>query len=116
MLATIILPYFLKRAKSLLKKYPDLKETLMASLKNFYKRHADNLGHNIYKIRIASKSINKGKSKSLRLITLLLEVDNFIIPITIYYKGEQTTITTKEINSHLCVILYELRMRKNNIL
>lgn len=107
----ILLPYFVKQIKHLLKKYPDLKETLATTLKIFDKRQSDNLGHNIYKVRLTSGSINKGKSKSLRLIVLLLEVEDFIIPITIYFKGTQTTITTKEINSKLCMILYELRIQ-----
>jgi hypothetical protein len=109
MLQPILLPYFLKQIKRLLKKYPDLKDAFIVALKNFDKRQADNLGHSIYKIRLASRSINKGKNKSLRLIVLMLEIEGFIIPVTMYFKGAQTNITTKEINSHLCMILYELR-------
>ena len=108
----ILLPYFLKQAKRLLKKYPDLKEALTTTFKTFDKRQSDNLGRNIYKIRLTSRNVNRGKSKPLRLIALLFEMEDYIIPITIYSKGTQTNITTKETNTHLCMILYELRMQK----
>ena len=60
----------------------------------------DDLGNNTRKIRMAISSKHKGKSGGARVITFDVIVDfnnTDIFLITIYDKGEQTTITRKEI-------------------
>lgn len=100
---------FKKRAKYLLKRYP----SLISELQKLEVDLADNpklgkaLGSDAYKIRLAIKSKNKGKSGGARVITL---VENEIIGIveqveeavivyllTIYDKSETESITDKEL-------------------
>lgn len=107
---TILVPHFLKQLKRHLKKHRDLKEALFSHLEHFNKVQAVSLGHRIYKMRLALKSLTRGKSGSFRLVVLLVEVDNIIVPVAIYFKGEQTDISQREINDHLEAVLFELRI------
>lgn len=100
---------FKRQAKPLLKKYPSLKQDLaqleMDLINN--PRMGIPLGQDSYKIRLATKSKNKGKSGGLRLIshheTEILGITEFggeniiLILISIYDKGETATITDKEL-------------------
>jgi len=66
------------------------------------------LGYDSYKIRLALKSKNKGKSGGLRVIshleTEIIGITNFdgenitVILISIYNKSETATITDKELH------------------
>lgn len=106
----LVAPHFKKQLKQLSKKYRNLKDEVILTLKSFEKIKEQSLGNNLYKIRVRSKDIKRGKNKSFRLIVYIVEVQNYIIPITIYYKGDKTGVTTKEINDHLEVILLEVRL------
>lgn len=108
---TLVLPHFKKQLKAYCKKYRRLKETTEEILENFYKNQGIYLGNRLYKIRIATKDIPRGKSKSFRLIILLLELDTLIIPVTIYFKGDKENISNKEINQHLEIILDEMNRK-----
>jgi len=60
----------------------------------------DDYGANIYKIRLASKSKNTGKSGGFRIITYLIDEKTTgceINLITIYDKSEDATITKSEV-------------------
>ena len=67
-----------------------------------------NLGGNLYKIRLASKSKLSGKSGGFRVITFLVKenengkVINFI---TIYDKSEESTITKEALLKLITKIL-----------
>jgi len=39
-----------------------------------------------------------------------IEADKYLVPVCIYFKGDREDITKKEINDHLEIILFELRM------
>lgn len=83
----IILPSFKRELKRYVKKYRNLKDAIIETLENFQQDLYPHLGNNIYKIRLKTKDIPKGKSKSFRLVVLLVEVDRFLVPITIYLKA-----------------------------
>jgi len=104
----IILPHFRKQLKPLAKKYPSLKRTFIDTFNTFETRTSAPLGHGLYKVRLSPKELNKGKSKSLRCITLCIEQGDFLVPVTIYSKADRTGITTKELESHTEMILFEL--------
>lgn len=100
---------FKKQAKPLLKKYPSLTRELFQlglDLKD-NPRMGTPLGNDSYKIRLATKSKNKGKSGGLRVISLLeIEIVGFtefdgenitVILISIYNKSETATISDKEL-------------------
>jgi len=110
MCQSIILPHFKKQLKRYTKKYRHLKEAVISILENFDKRQHIHLGRNVYKVRLKTKDIARGKSKSFRILVFVIEAEKYLVPICIYFKGDQEDITKKEINDHLEIILFELRV------
>ena len=102
----VILPHFKRQAKPYTKKYRHLKNALIRTLEQFRPDQHAALFNGVYKVRLHSQDIPKGKSKSFRLIVLLVEVDNLLVPITLYFKGDQSNITKKELNDHLEIVLF----------
>ena len=109
MYRAIIRPHFRRQLKRYLKKYRHLKDDIIITLENFDKRQHDPLGRSVYKVRLKSRDVPRGKSKTFRLIVLVIEVERFLVPITIYFKGERQDITKRELNNHLEIILFELK-------
>jgi len=92
-------PEFEKELKKLSKKYLSLKGdllNLLLSLKND-PTTGKALGNEVYKIRLAITSKNKGKSGGARVITYVKIVDEAIYLISIYDKSETDTISDNEI-------------------
>jgi len=112
MYQSIILPHFKRQLKRYNKKYRHLKEAVISTLEDFDKRQHTHLGSNVYKVRLHTKDIPRGKSKSFRLLVFVIETEKYLVPICVYFKGDQEDITKKEINDHLEVILFELRIEK----
>ncbi|OGL88097.1 hypothetical protein A3I42_03625 [Candidatus Uhrbacteria bacterium RIFCSPLOWO2_02_FULL_49_11] len=108
----IILPHFLRQLNTYVKKHRRLKDDVIVCLEQFDARLHAHLGNNVYKVRLKSRDIPRGKSKSFRLIVLLINAGSFLVPISIYFKGDQEDIARKEINDHLETILFELRARQ----
>jgi mRNA-degrading endonuclease RelE of RelBE toxin-antitoxin system len=89
--------------KKLKKKYKSLNddfEKLLDSLED-NPFQGDKLGRDCYKVRMAIESKNKGKSGGSRVITCVKIVDDTMIILTIYDKGEQSTIKEKELDGLL---------------
>ena len=94
---------FERELKRLVKKY--------ASLKNEYEKLIDELekrpeigtplGNNLYKIRLAIESKGKGKSGGARVITYLKTEQKNVYLLSIYDKGERSTISDSEIQNIL---------------
>ncbi len=65
---------FKKKFKTLLKKYPSLKEDLSRFQQELQKNPVlgDSLGSNCYKVRMAIASKGKGKSGGARIISYVL--------------------------------------------
>ena len=90
---------FEKEIKRLIKKFPSLKKeyaAIIAELKINPARGTP-LGNNIYKIRIAIASKNKGKSGGARVITYVVIEDTSVFLLTIYDKSEKDNISEKEL-------------------
>jgi hypothetical protein len=94
--------YFNKKAKPLVKKYKSLQaeiNALAAKIEENPTMGVD-LGDNIRKIRLASKSKGKGKSGGFRVITYLLNIkknDTEVYLISIYDKSEMENMPKEEI-------------------
>jgi hypothetical protein len=94
---------FKKEAKKLIKKYVSL-STEIAELG---KELAENptmgtpLGSDVYKIRLAIASKNKGKSGGARAISFVKIIDKTVYLLSIYNKGEKDSISNKEIEELL---------------
>lgn len=106
-LSVTTIPKFDKEAKALGKKYPSLKN----DLQNLVQMLLDNpeagtlLFDDVYKIRMAIKSKNKGKSGGARVIYFNIFAQritrNEIVLLSIYDKSEQKSITDKQIRDAL---------------
>jgi mRNA-degrading endonuclease RelE of RelBE toxin-antitoxin system len=97
----IIFPTFKREAKRLVKKYNSLKgelETLCAKLAEKPDIGVP-LGNGVFKIRLAVAAKGKGKSGGARVITYVKLDNNAILLISIYDKGEKTTISDKKIQA-----------------
>lgn len=92
--SVIATPDFKKFFKKLFKKFPSLKDDLailIDVLENDY-RIGTSLGSNLFKVRLAIESKNKGKSAGARVIYFFLADDNEIYLIHIFDKGELENI------------------------
>ena len=93
----IVAATFERKTKKFLKKFRTLASELEELEKQLLKdpKKGINLGDNLYKIRLASKSKGKGKSGGFRVITYLIEQTPAgceINLITIYDKSEEANI------------------------
>lgn len=89
--------------KKLKKKYRSLNddfEKLLDSLED-NPFQGDKLGRDCYKVRMAIESKNKGKSGGSRVITCVKIVDETLFLLSIYDKGDQSTIKDKELDTLL---------------
>ena len=107
--SVILLPHFKRQLKSHLKKHRHLVDDIKTTLATFTPVVHTHLGNNLYKVRLATQTLARGKNKSFRLIILLEVVNSFLVPVTVYYKGDQAVISKKELALHLKSILFELR-------
>lgn len=90
---------FKKEAKRLSKKYPSLK----TELAELFSKLEENptigtpLGNDIYKIRLAIASKNKGKSGGARVLSFVKVTQTTVLLFSIYSKGEVGNLTSKQI-------------------
>jgi len=81
---------FQKFFKRLYKKFPSLKDdlaVLLEQLENDYQLGVS-LGNNLFKVRLAIESKNKGKSAGARVIYFFLAADNEIYLVHIFDKSQ----------------------------
>ena len=83
-------PDFKKFFKKLFKKYPSLKNDLAELIEKLEEDYTigTSLGNNLYKIRLAIESKNKGKSGGARIIYFFLVQNNEIYLIHIFDKSQ----------------------------
>ncbi|MEI7582945.1 hypothetical protein [Runella sp.] len=94
-----VTPDFQRRAKRLVKKYASLKsevESLVGQLRE-NPTLGVSLGANAYKIRLSVKSKGGGKSGGIRIISVVVFLNNRVYLADIYDKSEQSTLTDKEL-------------------
>jgi mRNA-degrading endonuclease RelE of RelBE toxin-antitoxin system len=98
----IPLPEFERQVKRLRKKYRYLKEDLttlrLVLLANPKAGEAiPGLHNKVYKLRLASSDIERGKSGGFRVIYYFIHSDRNIYLLTIYPKSEKENVQAKEI-------------------
>jgi mRNA-degrading endonuclease RelE of RelBE toxin-antitoxin system len=100
-------PPFLKKAKRLAKKYKSIRDDLKPILDELPENPplGESIGKNCYKIRVAVKSKNKGKSGGARMITCVYFVTETVYLLTIYDKSEQDTISDEDLQELLNTIV-----------
>ena|SRR3989338_8913976 len=104
--------HFLRQVKRYLRKYRSLNDDLIETLHCFTPDSAQYLGRKLYKVRLRSKDIPKGKNKSFRLILFVFEIKSTLVPVVLYFKGDRSDILAKEIEYHLEMILADIRQKK----
>ena len=105
----LFLNFFKKQLKNQKKKFPNIKEDLLKSLRSFEKEKSVSLGSNNYKLRVKSSDIKRGSSKAFRLIIHFVETKDTILPFFIYFKGKKESASKKEINRKLAEALKEFK-------
>lgn len=90
---------FKKEAKKLIKKYASLRLEIVEMGKELEKNPTlgTPLGNDVYKIRLAIASKNKGKSGGARIISFVKIIDETVYLLSIYSKGEKDSISDREI-------------------
>ena len=94
---------FKKEAKRLTKKYPSLKTELAELFTELEENPTTGtpMGNDIYKIRLAISSKNKGKSGGARVMSFIKIIDTTVLLFSIYNKGDKDSISDKEIEELL---------------
>lgn len=100
--------HFVKQAKKLKKKFPHIKDDLVEALKFFKPDNEIHIGKSIFKLRIKSQDLNKGKSASLRCYVYLYRKKDLLTPICIYFKSENSIVSANELQFHFTSIIEEL--------
>jgi mRNA-degrading endonuclease RelE of RelBE toxin-antitoxin system len=95
----IATPNFEREYKRLAKKYASLGKDVGKVVTQLTESPAlgTSLGRNVYKIRFAIASKNKGKSGGGRIITYFVSEDRAVHLLSIYDKSEFDTITDSDI-------------------
>lgn len=90
---------FKQEAKRLIKKYPSLKSELFKLFSELEENPTIGipLGNNIYKIRLAIASKNKGKSGGARILSFVKVSQTTVLLFAIYSKGQLNNLTDQEI-------------------
>ena len=97
---------FQKSIKALKKKYPHVKDDLLANVKALEEDPSagdpiPGWNKEIWKVRVASSDVKKGKRGGYRLIYLWKAGEMKIYLLVAYFKGEKAEITKKEIETLL---------------
>ena len=90
---------FNNEAKKLIKKYASLRTEIIELGKELAENPTSGtpLGNDVYKIRLAIASKNKGKSGGARIISFVKIIDETVYFLSIYNKGNKDSISDKEI-------------------
>ena len=90
---------FKNEAKKLIKKYASLRTEIIELGEELAENPTSGtpLGNDVYKIRLAIASKNKGKSGGARIISFVKIIDETVYFLSIYNKGNKDSISDKEI-------------------
>lgn len=91
--------------KPYLKKHQSLRDDIIESLRFFDKRLCVSLGVNLYKMRVATGVLSKGKSGSFRMVVYILEFEGVLVPIAFYSKHDRESISKQELihSAHIVI-------------
>jgi mRNA-degrading endonuclease RelE of RelBE toxin-antitoxin system len=91
--------YFKQQVRELMKVYPNIRKDLKELSKMLKQdpKTGKPLGKKVYKIRLKSTDIGKGKRSGYRVISYVIDEQQKIRLLTIYAKPRKATISDKEI-------------------
>jgi len=104
---------FQKSIKALKKKYPHIKDDLLIQLNTLEEDPSagdpiPGWNKEVWKVRVASSDVKKGKRGGYRLIYLWKGGEMKVYLLVAYFKGEKAEITSKEIETLLKKLSEEL--------
>ena len=104
---------FQKSIKALKKKYPHVKDDLISQIRALEEDPSEGdpipgWNKEIWKVRVASSDVKKGKRGGYRLIYFWKTGEMKVYLLVAYFKGEKTEITKKEIDTLLKKLNEEL--------
>ncbi|MBI2453897.1 hypothetical protein HYV58_01825 [Candidatus Peregrinibacteria bacterium] len=108
MMPIFLTEHFKRQMKQLEKKFPHVKEDVFAVLKTLKIENEISIGRSIYKIRIGSRDMKRGKSGAFRSYIYLYRKKNFLVPLCIYVKSSQESLTENELHYHFAKAIEEL--------
>lgn len=90
---------FSKELKKLAKKFKSLKTDISVFLDQLEEnpKLGTSIGNDCFKVRVAIKSKGKGKSGGARVITHVAIKDDSVYLLSIYDKGDKSSLSDKEI-------------------
>jgi len=100
MIQILFSEHFKKQLLKLKKKYPNVKGDLLSMTNSFDPDNEISIGRSIYKVRIPSKDMQKGKSGGFRSYLYLYMRKNLLLPLCIYPKSETESISENELQYH----------------
>ena len=110
MIRTFLSEHFRRQLKWHIKKYPSLNDDISFALASFPTGNAISLGGGLYKIRLRSSDLPKGKSHAFRMIILFVSTEGILAPITIYSKSDRANISRRELKHHVDSVRAEIIM------
>lgn len=100
--------HFKKQLRKLKKKYPHIKNDFLSVIDFFDPRNEISIGRSIYKVRIPSADMRRGKSGGFRSYLYLYLKNDLLVPLCIYPKSETESITENELKHHFDQTIVEL--------
>ncbi len=118
--------HFKKQLRKLKKKYPHVKDDFLKIVDAFNPNNEISIrlersgspshqvpgglsfGRSIYKIRVPSLDMQKGKSGGFRSYLYLYIRKNLLLPLCIYSKSETENISKNELKYHFDQIMWEI--------
>lgn len=100
--------HFKRQLKRLMKKYPHVKEDLLNVIESFDATSKIHIGKSIYKIRIPSNDMQKGKSGGFRSYIYIYVRRSILLPLCIYPKSETESVTENELDYHFNATIKEV--------
>lgn len=100
--------HFKKQLKRLKRKYPSITSDFLSIIKSFDPDNEISIGRSIYKIRIPSTDMQKGKSGGFRSYIYLYVKKDRLLPLCIYPKSETESITENELKYHFDQTMIEV--------
>lgn len=107
---TFVSESFKKQIKRLRKKYPHVVDDLLQIIETFDPNNSIVIGNGIFKIRIASRDMKKGKSGGFRAYVYVYYKKNLLVPLCIYPKSETESISENELKYHFDQTIEELAL------
>lgn len=100
--------YFKNQLKKSKKKYPHAKEDLLEELDSLNLKNELSIGRSVYKIRIKSSDMQKGKSGGFRAYVYFYAKRDLLVPLCIYAKSERESISENELQYHFDQTIEEI--------